>query len=106
MTPIFFIQYELAPAAHTPLFAEVGGAVVNCFVVAASGEAAAAQALAHFRESDWRVMTQEEAPRPVARENYTDDPEWLAFFDTARQEGACYVYYEWPAEPQAGDAVH
>lgn len=52
MTPIFFIQYELAPAAHTPLFAEVGGAVVNCFVATASGEAAAAQALAHFRESD------------------------------------------------------
>lgn len=103
---MYFIQYEIRPVPGSELFAEVGGAVANCFVAASSEEKAKELALLNFKDNGWEVVTIEDGPFLVYREHYLDNLEWLEWFDQAVQDGEYYVFHEWPPESQEDDQVH
>ena len=42
----------------------------------------------------------------VLNRNDIEESEVLDHYDTALEEGECYVYHLWPVEPQEDDAVH
>ena len=60
----------------------------------------------NFQENHWSALSIEEGPYVVERQNYIDDPEWLEYFDDAVASGACYIFHQWPPEPQEEDSVH
>lgn len=106
MPTVFYVQYEARPLPESKDFATVGGAYVNCYVVAKSGEKASELANKYLIENFWEAVRLEEGPVVRLREHYLDDPEMLECFDEALSNGECYVYHLWPIEAQDGDAVH
>ncbi len=106
MSRVFFIQYEVRPAPESEEFAQTGGAYANCFIRAPSEVAAMEAAQRNFHESGWTVVSIEDGPLTAQRDYYASDQEWLGYFDQAQREGACYVFYLWPPEAQAGEILH
>lgn len=104
--PMFYIRYEVAPTPENPAFDEVGGAFANCLVQADSALAAQQAALDNFKDEGWRVVSVEEPARPCSREEFDEDEDWLEYFDAALENGACFVFHQWPAEPQGCEVIH
>jgi hypothetical protein len=106
MPTLYYVQYEARPLPENEDFSTVGGAYVNCYVVAKSGENASELAHKYLVEKFWEVVALEEGPVVRLREHYLDDPEMLECIDEALASGEFYVYHLWPIEPQDGDAIH
>lgn len=47
-----------------------------------------------------------EEPPTVLNRNDIEESEILDNYDTAIEEGECYVYHLWPVDLQEDDAVH
>lgn len=106
ISSLFFIQYEVRPAPHSEAFATVGGAFANCFVTATDNDDALDTAQRHLRDNDWEVLSIEEGPFRALREYYEEDADWLGYFELALSEGECFVFHQWPPEPQQDDVLH
>lgn len=104
MPQMFFVQYEVRPLPHNEVYAEVGGAYANCFLLAESEAHAEELARRNFSENLWEIVSLEEPASLASRSDLAD--EWLEWYDEAEREGECYVFHEWPNEPQDEDAVH
>jgi hypothetical protein len=102
---MFFIQYELRPKPDSEQFSTVGGAVANCFIDAESAAKAEELALLNFAENGWDVVSVEDGPMAITRENL-EEPEWLGWYDQAATDGECYVFHQWPPGPQEDDEIH
>ncbi|WP_157360053.1 hypothetical protein [Caldimonas brevitalea] len=105
MSRMFFIQYEVRPLPEHESYAEIGGAFANCFVLAVSAGQAEELALRHLAEIHWEVVSVEDPALPTSRSD-SSDAEWLEWYDEAARHGDCYVFHQWPNEPQEDDAVH
>jgi hypothetical protein len=104
--PVFYVQYETAPLPGSEHFENTGGAYVNCWVKAGSETQASERASAAVKESGWSILAVEEQCYEVTEEAYAEDDEGLEHYRRAVTEGECYVFHQWPAEPQEGDDVH
>lgn len=103
---IFYIQYEVAPAPGSENFDTAGGAFVNCWVQATSRREAHERASAAIEESGWTILGIEEQCRETAESEYSEDDDGLEHCRQAITDGECYVFHQWPVEPQEGDDVH
>lgn len=103
MASMYFIQYEVRPSPRHEDFESVGGAFANCFVLAESADQAQELAMRNFSENHWEVTAVEEPPLVTSRSEYSGD--WLDWYDQATHEGECYVFHQWPNEPQEGNLV-
>jgi hypothetical protein len=104
--PIFYIQYEAIPAPGSEDFETVGGAYVNCWVKVNSEREAREQTSTAITESGWRILAVEEQCREVTEGSYSETDEGLEHFRQAVVDGECYLFHQWPIEPQEGDDVH
>lgn len=104
--PIFYVQYEAVPAPETPAFAEVGGAFVACWVRAESLLEASQRAHEAIGESGWTIIALVDECHEVSEQSYDADDDALPYFRQAVEEGECYVYHQWPADPQEEDSIH
>ena len=102
---IFYIQYHAEPEPETEAFGKFGGAYVNCWVKAASETEAQHVTTVAIRESNWKVLSVEDDCREVTEEYYSGNEEGFEYFRQATLDGECYVYHQWPNEPQ-DDPVH
>ena len=102
---IFYIRYECIPTAESNDYKDTGGAFINCWVKAASIEAAKNMAENAISENQWKVLKLEES-FPVTIENYIEEEELLEFYQQAEIDGEVYVYYSWPNEPPEEEQVH
>lgn len=103
---IFYIQYHAEPDAEGEQFGLYGGAYVTCWVRAASVAEAEKTASAAIRESGWKIVAVEDECCAASESWYSDDDEGKQYFLQAVIDGECYVFHQWPPEPQEGDAVH
>jgi hypothetical protein len=103
---IFYIQYEAIPAPGSEHFETAGGAYVNCWVKVDSRREAQEQTSNAIAESGWRILGVEEQCREVTEDSYSDDDEGLDHYREAVVNAECYVFHQWPIEPQEGDDVH
>jgi hypothetical protein len=103
---IYYVMYEAMPNADSEDFANCGGAYVNCWVRADSEGEAERMASAAIREREWSITSVEDQCREVTDQSYTKDDEEWEYYREAVAEGECYVYHEWPVEPQEQDQVH
>ena len=104
--PVFYVQYEAAPSPSSEHFENAGGAYVNCWVNASSETEAREQTSAAIKESGWNILAVEEQCSEVTEQAYAEDDEGLNHYRQAVTDGECYVFHQWPVEPQEGDGVH
>lgn len=104
--PIFYVQYQVEPAAGSEHFETTGGAFVNCWVKVDSEREAQEQASAAVRESGWTIRAVEEDCCEVSEEWYSENDEGLEHYMQAVADGECYVFYQWPVDAQEEDDVH
>jgi hypothetical protein len=104
--PVFYVQYEAAPSSGSEHFDTAGGAYVNCWVRASSEREAREQTSAAIKESGWIVLAVEDQCREVTERAYAESDEGLDHYRQAVMDGECYVFHQWPVEPQEGDDVH
>jgi hypothetical protein len=104
--PIFYVQYEVVPAPGSEHFETAGGAYVNCWVNVNSEREAQEQTSAVIRESGWTIRAVEEQCREVNELWYSENDEGLEHYRQAGVDGECYVFHQWPVEPQEGDDLH
>ncbi len=100
---IYFLQYEVSPHVANELFAEVGGAYVNCWVKAASPQEAYAISNKSLVDQSWLVLSLQTCELGDPEEMGENDTE---MFQEAEQEGEAYLFHTWPNEPQEGEALH
>jgi hypothetical protein len=103
---IFYIQFEAEPQPKSEAFGSCGGAYVNCWVQASSELEAIVKASAAVSESGWKILSVEEECSEASEDWYSNDDEGREYFHRAVSDGECYVFHQWPLEPQEGDDVH
>jgi hypothetical protein len=104
--PVFYVQYVAAPSPGSEHFETAGGAYVNCWMKANSESEACGHASAVIKESGWTILAVEEQCREVTERAYAEGDEGLEHYRQAVVDGGCYVFHQWPIEPQEGDDVH
>ncbi len=104
MSRVFFLQYEVRPKPDSVQYPTVGGAFANCFVVADTPDVATRAALRNFADGGWEVVEVIE-PAFIADRDDLEDA-WLEWYDEAADEGECFVFHQWPNEPQDDETVH
>jgi hypothetical protein len=102
---VYFIMYEVQPLPDNEEYQTVGGAYANCYVLAEDAKQAMKSATENFVDNHWLVLALEEGPEIRARDSYLDEPEVLEWYDEAVENGECYVFHQWPNEPQEEDVV-
>jgi hypothetical protein len=104
--PIFYVQYEAVPAPGSGDFETAGGAYVNCWVEAGSEREAQKLTYTALSESGWTIQAVEETCREVTELSYSENDQGLEHYRQAASDGECYVFHQWPVEPQEEDDVH
>lgn len=103
---VFYVRYETAPSPGSANFETASGAYVNCWVKANSELEARKQTSTAIKESGWTILAIAEQCREVTDREYAEGDEGLEYYRQAVMDGECYVFHQWPVEPQEGDAVH
>jgi uncharacterized protein with PIN domain len=100
------MQYEAAPEIGSTDFETTGGAFVNCWIKADSESEAQQVAGALISEIGWSIVAVKDECREVTERSYVDNEIGREHYTQALNDGQCYVFDQWPAEPQEGDDVH
>jgi hypothetical protein len=103
---VFHLQFEAIPTPESDDAEHCGGAFVNCWIRADNGEEAMELASQAVRENLWRILEVSEECGEVTESDYESDEEGMSYFREALHQGECFVYHQWPNEPQEGDVVH
>jgi hypothetical protein len=103
---IFYVLYEATPGGDSEDFQTCGGAYVNCWVQADSEQEAQRLASAAIAERGWTILSVEEECCEVTEDWYAEGDEERQYYEQAITDGECYVFHQWPVEPQEGDDVH
>jgi hypothetical protein len=100
------VQFEAVPTPESDDFEGSGGAFVNCWVQTDSEASAMAQASQAIRDNLWSVTSVSEPCGEVVESDYLSDESGMKYFQQAINDGDCYVYHQWPNQPQEEDHVH
>ena len=103
---MWFLQYEVRPTPQHRRFQDIGGAIVDCFILAASAEVATDQSSSAVREERWELVSVEKGAQIVNRTEFDANAIYLQAFDLAMAEGECYLYRSWPKAPEPGNPIH
>jgi hypothetical protein len=103
---IYYMLYEAEPLPKSEDFETCGGAYVNCWVRAESQREAEGKAFTAIEEAGWKILCVEEECCEVTESWYSEDEEGREHYEQAVADGECYVFHQWPLEPQEGVDVH
>ena len=90
-----YLQFEATPRPEHPEASKLGGAFVNCWVVAPSASEAEALARVYMREQLWDIESLAEY-YVNDRALYDDDSTGLQYFEQALIDGEVYVFHTYP----------
>jgi hypothetical protein len=94
--PVYFLQYKLRRSPFAAQEHGDCGAIAYCWIGADNDESAVALALENFAAEGWLVEELQKEPRGVSRNLYEGDDDLVEYFDSAVEQGACYLFNEWP----------
>jgi hypothetical protein len=92
--PLYVVQYEAQPLPGSDSFATCSGAAVNIWVSAATEEQALAIASQEVHDAGWLIESLE-AVFPITRDDYSEDPTGLEYFEQALVDGVVLVFHTW-----------
>lgn len=92
---IYYVMIEAVPKPDNSESREFGGAYVGCWVNAATRKEALAIAKEYVDAEDWIYKKTEEVFK-TDRNQYTDDPEALEYYDYALENGLSSIFNTWP----------
>ena len=102
---IFLVSLGARPTEGLEQFDDLGGAIVNCWVHAASERDAVAIAQAEVRDAAWD-------PEPIRSvglvtvADYADDAAGREHFEQAMLDGIVVVFHTWPTGASEDDTLH
>lgn len=88
---MFLVTYDVRPSDSNPKRDDLGGAIVNCWVVADSLDFAVLKTQERLVESGWVVVD-----RVTAEPAYADDHGHNEYFRQARVDGLVAVFHTYP----------
>ena len=91
---LYIVSYEAKPLPESEDFASCSGAAVNVWVDASTEEQALALAAQEVRDAGWSVESIERV-FSATRDNYSDDPTGLEYFEQALIDGIVLVFHTW-----------
>lgn len=94
---MFWFLISAKPNPGTPRFGECGGAYVSCWINFALRDGAELLARHYIEAEGWKVLNVEEW-NLSKREHYEDEEESLQYFLEAENDGASFVFHEYPEE--------
>jgi len=103
---IFYAQYHAEPLPGSEQFEVSGGAYVSCWVKAKNVNEASLLISTTIKEAGWKVVGVEDECQQVDELWYAQDSKGKEHFAQAVSDGECYVFDQWPIEPQEGDNVN
>jgi hypothetical protein len=90
---MFLVTYDARPSDSNPERDDLGGAIVNCWVVADSLDSAVLKTQEHLVESGWVIVD-----RVTAETARADDHDHNAHFRQAHVDGLVAVFHTYPRE--------
>jgi hypothetical protein len=100
---VFFFTFEATPAPDSENAATDGGAYINCWVNFKQYDGAEVLARYYIEQTGW-IPGEITESFIVSGDRYSDDPETLAFYREAEEDGICLSFYIWPRDaPDATD---
>jgi hypothetical protein len=104
---IYYIQYNIRPLPDSEDFKTADGAFLICFIQAESAQKAITKALSYINEIHWEMVSLEDGPDVVRREEFVDsDPEWLEAYDAAVRDGEFHALYVWDNDEHGDHESH
>ena len=103
---IFYIQYHAEPLSESKDFGSCGGAYVNCWIKAETQVKAMEAASSVLTSLHWRIVSTERECVVVDEHSYQETDEGFECYKQVVDDGECYVFNQWPCQPQEGDMVH
>jgi hypothetical protein len=95
--PIFYFRFEARPKNTGPESANVGGALINCWIQRNTLKEAESYARGSIPNDVW-VITQLEDAFAITRE--TQAPEGMHYFEQAEIDQEVFVFHRWPVGAQ------
>ena len=90
-----YLQFEATPLPQHPEASTLGGAFINCWVVADSQSDAESLARSNITEQFWRIDKLAECYEED-RSMYDADAADLRYYDQAVKDGEVYVFHTYP----------
>jgi len=105
MGRVIYLCYEVKPKPENEDYQLVGGAYLNCWIMAESISNAKHKAEQFMQESEWEHVSLDESF--VAEEElYSDNPETLEYYREAKENGESFVLHVWPPSAQEGETIN
>lgn len=95
--PVFILLMHLKPTDDNPRVNEIAGAYVNCFVEAATFDAAEKTALQYIRNQHWAPIAFEEGYE-VTEADYDGDPNGLDIYKQVLVDKEQYSFHTYTIE--------
>lgn len=95
---MFFLQFEVTPTAEHPQHHELGGAVVNCWVLRDTMSEAESAARAWFQATHWAVVSLDEAGPMTREQQMSSFPSGLPYFEQAETDEEVFVFHTYPLD--------
>src|ERR1044072_7188017 len=95
--PMFCFQIEARPKDSNPERANIGGAIINCWIQPDTQEEAESYARGSISDKDWLITRLEDA---FAVSKDTQDPKGMRYFEQAEIDREVFVFHTWPRNPQ------
>lgn len=95
-----YLQFEATPQPNHPEASSLGGAFVNCWVVADTQSDAEAMARKNIAEQLWRIDKLVEC-FVDDRDLYDADADQLQYYDQAVIDGEVYVFHTYPIDDES-----
>lgn len=99
MKEMFLLTYHCKPQSQTDDLEDVAGAYINCWIEAENFEQAGISARQELDEMDWQVLELEEA-FTVTREDYSEDPNGLEYYEQALIDKQVFLIHTYPIEEE------
>jgi hypothetical protein len=99
--PMFFFQFEVRPKGTHPKRKQIGGAIVNCWILRDTQSQAEAVARGWIGDEDWRITSVEEACL-MTRERQAEHPTGMQYFEQAETDREVFVFHNWPVDAPDG----
>lgn len=105
MSGLYLITIEALPAPGSEAADHYGGAYINAYTTEGSEAAAIEAASREVSEAGWQSRAIERVEF-LNREDFSEDPEGLEYFDQAQIDGIVLVIHTFPNTPDDEDVRH
>ena len=93
--PVYFLQFEGTPQKDHPDSDEIGGAIIDCWLLRSNQEKAKQDALSLIRDDGW-IVDEPDLAFEDDQTNYETDSPQLQYFEQVLTDREVLVFHTYP----------